>query len=226
MKNSNASLNHWGAKSKIFVLAVSALFLLQSLEPVNLFAQKSETPTAQAQIEEQDAAGVATEEADAVVTGEADVATSKEADGEQEEDGEGTWAGLSTSAKVGISAGAVAVIGLGIGLAAGGGSGGDGEVRLTAEQVQGVWNAEGKRFDGTSSYTGQYNFYTLGRHSYDLYTSSGEHKVGGGTWRFDVESQQLVMYNDTGSTYVGTVTGGNTATMKTTDGRWTTVITR
>lgn len=136
--------------------------------------------------------------------------------------------GMSTTTKVVIGVGAVALVGLA--MAAGGSSGGGtpDPVYPTSEILTGVWNSQGTRLDGGSSYSGVYTLNNYDTHSYDLTGNTGKRITGNGTWYLEPESYSLTINNDTGSTYKGDFVNEDysTITLTTTDGRWRVVLTR
>jgi hypothetical protein len=139
--------------------------------------------------------------------------------------------GLSTGAKIGIGVGVVALVGLAL-VAGGGGSSGSSAPPAptypTTDMLLGVWNAQGTRLDGGSSYTGIYTLYNFDVHTYAIAGQDYERRTGGGRWSLALDSYSLTISNDTGSTYKGDFINEDysTITLTTTDGRWRVVLTR
>lgn len=133
--------------------------------------------------------------------------------------------GLSTLAKVGIGVGVVAAVGLVVGMAGGSSSG---PSYPAPEDLLGAWHSEGVNLDDGRTYTGTYNFYAVGSHTYSIYTSDGESKSGNGNWTLAEGTYSLRMENDTGSVYKGDFAEGDYSNivMKTIDGRWQVTLTR
>jgi hypothetical protein len=73
----------------------------------------------------------------------------------------------------------------------------------TDADLLGKWQSEGKSHKDTRTYTGIYDFYAIGRHTYDIIVSDGVHKQGRGVWSLPEGSDTLQVENDTGSVYVG-----------------------
>jgi cell wall-associated NlpC family hydrolase len=112
-----------------------------------------------------------------------------------------TEEGLSTLAKVGIGAGVVAVVG-GIALAAGGSSD-SGPRYPEVDDIVGKWSAVGITPHYDSSYRGAYLFSADGTHIYDIVNNDGTRKRGTGTWHLTEKSNNFVVHNDHGTTYIG-----------------------
>ncbi len=112
-----------------------------------------------------------------------------------------TEEGLSTLAKVGIGVGVVAVIG-GIALAVGGSSD-SGPRYPQVVDIVGKWSAVGVTPDADRSYQGLYLFSADGTHIYDIITNVGTRKRGTGTWHLTENSNNFVVHNDHGTTYIG-----------------------
>ncbi|HID70139.1 MAG TPA: hypothetical protein EYP35_06700 [Desulfobacterales bacterium] len=157
-----------------------------------------------------------TEKKSEVKTSRATVTDSEES---SEKDAKG---GLSKGMMIGVGAGAAVLIGVAI--AAGGGGGGEdtgvsvpGTTPIDASsssaapptpaQLVAAWHAEGNQPGSGRTYTGTYHLFDGGSIGYDLYVSSGEHLVGGGSWR--VSDYQLQIHTDHGSLYSGNFAPGN-----------------
>ncbi|KJS03605.1 MAG: hypothetical protein VR65_01265 [Desulfobulbaceae bacterium BRH_c16a] len=135
--------------------------------------------------------------------------------------------GWSTMTKVGIGVGAAAVVG--VALAFAGGSGDSGPKLPTPEILVGKWNAQSRSLTDRRTYSGVYDLYTVGSHTYDIFvTGDNEHKRGRGTWILAEGTNTLQLKNDTGSIYIGEFLNEDftTITIRTTDGRWETVLTK
>lgn len=145
---------------------------------------------------------------------------------QSEPDPEAEKQGMSTLTKVGIGVGVAAVVGIAIGLA--GGSSDSGPSYPTAEELVGSWHAEGISQVDERTYTGTFNFYTVGSHTYDVYVSDGAHNRGRGNWSLTEGTYSLRVENDSGSVYKGDFAEGayNTITMATTNGRWQVTLSR
>lgn len=132
--------------------------------------------------------------------------------------------GLSKGMMIGIGAGAAVLIGVAI--AAGGGGGGGGDTAAvsvpgtapapqqsssaappTPAQLVSAWHAEGNQPGSGKTYTGTYHLFDGGSIGYDLFVNTGEHLVGGGSWR--VSGFQLQIHTDHGSLYSGNFAAGN-----------------
>jgi hypothetical protein len=72
-----------------------------------------------------------------------------------------------------------------------------------AEDILGRWRAAGKSHKDTRTYTGIYDFHSLGLHTYDIVLSNGSSKKGRGVWSLEEDKGILRVENDTGSIYVG-----------------------
>ena len=133
--------------------------------------------------------------------------------------------GMSTGMKYTLGVGGAVVALVGIAALAGGGSSDSSPTPPTEEQMVGPWQANASSVDGRT-YTGTYTLYSGGSHSYDIYVSDGNHKVGSGAWK--LVEYDLEIRNYSGSTYRGTFTEGvkNTVTTYTTDGRWKNILTK
>ncbi|MBU1566550.1 MAG: hypothetical protein KJ630_13100 [Proteobacteria bacterium] len=92
----------------------------------------------------------------------------------------------------------------------------------TAIELVGKWKSEGTSYKDTRTYTGIYDFYAIGKHTYDILLSDGVHKQGHGVWNLAQETDTLQVENDTGSVYVGTFKGGifTAITLTTTNKQW------
>lgn len=145
----------------------------------------------------------------------------QEKNGEESADEEG----MSTLTKVGIGVGVVAAVGLVVGLASG--SSDSSPSYPTNEGLLGAWHSEGLCLIDGRTYTGTYNFYAVGRHTYDITGEDGR-KTGNGVWTLTEGPYSLRMENESGSIYVGEFAAGNynSITMTTTDGRWQVTLTR
>jgi cytoskeletal protein RodZ len=132
--------------------------------------------------------------------------------------------GMSTGMKytLGVGGAVVALVGI---AALAGGSSDSPPTPPTEEQMLGPWTANANAVDGRT-YSGTYTLYSGGSHSYDIYVSDGNHKVGSGAWKLVDYNFELRNYS--GSTYRGTFAQGvkNTVTTYTTDGRWKNVLTK
>jgi hypothetical protein len=133
--------------------------------------------------------------------------------------------GMSTGMKYTLGVGGAVVALVGIAALAGGGSSDSPPTPPTNEEMPGPWTANANSVDGRT-YSGTYTLYSGGSHSYDIYVSDGQHKVGSGAWKLVEYDLELRNYN--GSTYRGTFDQGvkNTVTTYTTDGRWKNVLTK
>ena len=133
--------------------------------------------------------------------------------------------GMSTGMKYTLGVGGAVVALVGIAALAGGGSSDSPPTPPTNEEISGPWTANANSVDGRT-YSGTYTLYSGGSHSYDIYVSDGQHKVGSGAWKLIEYDLELRNYN--GSTYRGTFAQGvkNTVTTYTTDGRWKNVLTK
>lgn len=137
--------------------------------------------------------------------------------------------GMSTLAKVGIGVGAAAVIGVGVAMLAGGGSEDSGPVLPTSEQLIGRWTARGTSHVDNRTYTGVYDLYTIGSHTYDIYiTGDNVRKQGRGAWALGAGTNSLRLENDAGSVYIGDFQNEDFTiiTLQTTNGRWEVVLTK
>ena len=133
--------------------------------------------------------------------------------------------GMSTGMKYTLGVGGAVVALVGIAALAGGSSSDSSPTPPTDEQMVGPWQANASSADGRT-YTGTYTLYSGGSHSYDIYVSDGNHKVGSGAWK--LVEYDLEIRNYSGSTYRGTFAEGvkNTVTTYTTDGRWKNILTK
>lgn len=133
--------------------------------------------------------------------------------------------GMSTGMKYTLGVGGAVVALVGIAALATGGSSDSTPTPPTEEQMLGPWTANANAVDGRT-YSGTYTLYSGGSHSYDIYVSDGNHKVGSGAWKLVDYNFELRNYS--GSTYRGTFAQGvkNTVTTYTTDGRWKNVLTK
>lgn len=144
--------------------------------------------------------------------------------------GEGGLKSLSTKTKIGIGVGAAVIVGGVVALAAGGSGGGDSNSGPpTADEMPGPWHAEGVGHVQNMTYSGTYTFYSGGTHSYSLvFTDNAngaqEYLSGGGTWF--IRDAYFEMHNQTGSVYTGSFTDKNNITVTTTNGWWTTTLSR
>ena len=134
--------------------------------------------------------------------------------------------GWTTWQKVGIGAGAVAVVGVAAAAMGGGGSSSSEPAMPTSEDLLGVWRSVGTSLTDHRTYSGTYDFYSIGNHTYDIIVSTGEHKRGRGTWLLEEGTKILHVRNDTGSHYVGEFEGENFKhiLLRTTNGRWQVVL--
>lgn len=116
---------------------------------------------------------------------------------------------MSTGMMIGVGAGAVVLLGGAIALGSGGGGddSSDPVVPPTMDQLVSPWSAVGNQPGSGRSYTGTFHLYSGGSLGYDLNVSSGEHLVGGGSWR--INGYQLEVHTDHGSLYSGSFTPGN-----------------
>lgn len=135
--------------------------------------------------------------------------------------------GMSTGMMVGIGAGAAALVVVAV--AAGGSGGSSDSGPPSAEQVVGVWHAEGVGHVQGKTYTGTYTINAGGTHTYNLVmtvtrTGAQENRVGNGRWYLN--GAEFELHNDTGSVYKGTFTNKNSVVVETTNGWWTTTLTR
>lgn len=74
--------------------------------------------------------------------------------------------------------------------------------------ILGRWRALGTSHKDTRTYSGTYDFHSLGQHTYDIVLSNGTAKKGRGVWSFEEQKGTLRVENDTGSIYVGTFERG------------------
>lgn len=82
-----------------------------------------------------------------------------------------------------------------------------------AEDILGRWQAAGKSYKDTRTYSGTYDFHTLGSHTYDIILSNDTVKKGKGVWSLEEDKGVLRVENDTGSIYVGTFARGKPASV-------------
>lgn len=82
-----------------------------------------------------------------------------------------------------------------------------------AEDILGPWRAAGKSHKDTRTYSGIYDFHTLGSHTYDIVLSDGTVKKGKGEWSLEEDKGIFRVENDTGSIYVGTFAKGKPTTI-------------
>jgi len=83
------------------------------------------------------------------------------------------------------------------------------KVRLpAAADILGRWQALGTSYKDTRTYSGIYDFHSLGQHTYDIVLSNGTAKKGRGVWSLEEEKGTLRVENDTGSIYIGTFEKG------------------
>lgn len=138
----------------------------------------------------------------------------------------GSEEGWSTWQKVGVGAGVVAVVGVAAAALGGGSSGPDEPAMPTPEGLLGVWRSAGTSLVDHRTYSGTYDFHSIGNHIYDIVVSTGEHKRGRGTWYLEEGTKILHVRNDTGSHYVGEFEGEDFRhiLLKTTNGRWQVVL--
>ncbi len=92
----------------------------------------------------------------------------------------------------------------------------------TASDLLGKWQSMGTSNKDIRTYTGIYDFHSVGSHTYDITLSDGVEKQGRGFWRLTKETGYLQVENDTGSVYVGTFQDENFSriTLKTTNEQW------
>lgn len=136
--------------------------------------------------------------------------------------------GLSTMSMVGLGVGAAALVGIAVAVGGGGGGGGSKSTPLTSDFVVGKWSAQGTKLVETEYYSGTFSLYAGDNSTYDITTSTGEHKQGGGHWWLDTDTKTLTIANDTGSTYEGTFEAKQytSITLNSTDGRWQVTLTK
>jgi hypothetical protein len=103
-----------------------------------------------------------------------------------------------------------------------GGSGYRNPKHPTAADLVGKWKAEGTSYKDQRTYSGTYDFYAIGNHTYDIILSDGVHKQGRGVWSLMEGKDTLQLENDTGAVYFGTVESGifTTITLNTTNNQW------
>lgn len=148
--------------------------------------------------------------------------TSPKPEATSKNDGEG----MSTGMKYTLGVGGAVVALVGIAALAGGGSSSDSSpTPPTEEQMLGPWMADANSVD-SRTYTGTYTLYSGGTHSYEIFVSDGQHKVGSGAWK--LVGYDLELRNFGGSTYRGTFAQGvkNTVTTVTTDHRWKNILSK
>ncbi len=128
--------------------------------------------------------------------------------------------------KPGIEAGAALL--LGIALLFFGGCKNSDLKHPTAAELIGKWQSTGTSYKDTRTYSGIYDFFAIGQHTYDIILSDGVQKQGYGVWSMTAEADALLMENDTGSIYVGTFRDENftTISMTTIDNQWGLVLTK
>ena len=135
---------------------------------------------------------------------------------------------MSTGMMIGIGAGAVVLLGAAIAVGSGGGGGDDPAAPIvppTANNLVDAWHAEGEQPGSGRTYSGTYHLYDGGSLGYDLTVSSGEHLVGGGSWR--INGYQLQIHTDHGSRYSGEFTPGNyTVIHMSANTQWNSTLTR
>ncbi len=135
---------------------------------------------------------------------------------------------FTTGMMIGIGAGAAVLVGGAIALGGGGGGGGGDDVPAvppTADQLVSAWHAEGDQPGSGRTYSGTYHLYQGGSLGYDLQVSSGEHFVGGGSWK--LTDYQLQIHTDHGSLYTGSFIPGNITTIHlTSNSQWNLALTR
>lgn len=147
---------------------------------------------------------------------------------ESSEPAEDEKEGLPMIAKVGIGVAAAAVVGITVGLAVGG-SKESGPELPTPEMLIGRWSGRGTSYADNRTYTGVYDLYAIGSHTYDIYVTGDDvRKQGRGVWTLGTGTNTLQLENDTGSVYVGDFQNEDftTITMTTTNGSWGLVLTR
>ncbi|MFH0780940.1 MAG: hypothetical protein V2B20_03175 [Pseudomonadota bacterium] len=137
-----------------------------------------------------------------------------------------TQKGLPCQYKAGIEVGAAVV--LGIALLFSGGCKSRNLKHPTTTELIGKWQSAGTSYKDIRTYAGIYDFYAVGKHTYDIILSNGVQKQGRGVWRITEEADALQVENDTGSVYVGTFRDENftTITMTTTNNEWGLVLTK
>lgn len=98
----------------------------------------------------------------------------------------------------------------------------------TAAELFGKWQSTGTSYKDTRTYSGIYEFFAIGKHTYDIVQSDGVQKQGCGVWSMTPEADALMVENDTGSIYVGTFRDENftTISMTTVDNQWGLVLTK
>lgn len=133
--------------------------------------------------------------------------------------------GMSTGMKYTLGIGGAVVALVGIAALAGGGSSDSSPTPPTEAQMVGPWSAAANSVDGRT-YTGTYTLYSGGTHTYEIFVSDGQYKVGSGAWK--LVEYDLELRNFGGSTYRGTFSQGvkNTVTTVTTDHRWRNILTK
>ncbi len=134
---------------------------------------------------------------------------------------------FTTGMMIGIGAGAAVLVGGAIALGGGGGGGGDDApvVPPTADNLVSAWHAEGNQPGSGRTYSGTYHLYQGGSLGYDLHVSSGEHFVGGGSWK--LTDYQLQIHTDHGSSYTGSFVPGNITTINlNSNSQWNLTLTR
>ncbi len=96
----------------------------------------------------------------------------------------------------------------------------------TAADMVGKWKAEATSCKDKRTYTGIYDFYAIGNHTYDIVLNDDIHKQGSGVWSMMEGTDFLQMENDTGAVYFGTIEGEDftTITLFTTNNQWGVVL--
>lgn len=136
--------------------------------------------------------------------------------------------GMSTMTKIGIGVGAAALVGVGLALAGGGGSD-SGPAFPTAEGLVGKWSARATSHVDKRTYTGVYDLYAVGSHTYDIFiTGDNVRKQGRGNWTLVAGTNTLRVENEGGSVYIGEFQNENFTTITLTNqyNRWELVLTR
>ncbi len=148
--------------------------------------------------------------------------------------------GLSTKAKIGIGLGVAAVTVAGVALAVdnnGGGKGGGNGSSTSGKggapslaEIPGSWNAYGVCHVQNITYSGTYTFYAGGTHSYNLLFTDNAHggaqEYRSGTGQWFLNGAYFEMHNDSGSVYTGSFGSKSGFSVTTTNGWWTTTLSR
>lgn len=210
--------------SNIIYLGLIVTTALLPLAPISSIAAEVNNNTATVVLDDQSKTKSPETKSDTIVltTPAEKPETSPKPEVTSKNDGEG----MSTGMKYTLGVGGAVVALVGIAALAGGGSSSDSSpTPPTEEQMLGPWMADANSVD-SRTYTGTYTLYSGGTHSYEIFVSDGQHKVGSGAWK--LVGYDLELRNFGGSTYRGTFAQGvkNTVTTVTTDHRWKNILSK